>query len=223
MPSSISVFRRRQNLVDLTVRLRASVTGFRFSAAANFDSAFTAFQVVPNCGFRSRSVPAPDGVIGSQFRDECRFVFAPSDYSASVIAVRDGFPFYVRVEPRNANGTFGPPEAMQIILPYSTVPNRAVILHGTAPAASPTGAVEVNLPGLCDDFTIKNQSTGSNLFISFDHGTSTGPAGPEFLVSPGQVLDMDFANASRVFVRGGTAGSAELYSVFTQKTQPLNL
>lgn len=223
MPSSISVFRRRLGLVELTVRKRAGVTGFRFSAAANFDAPFTAFQTVPNYGVRSVTAPSSNGVIGSQFRDECRFVFSPLDYTATVPAVRDDIPFYVRIEPQLADGTFGPPEPMQIIIPYDTVPNPAVILHGVATGVVPSAAVEINLPGLCNDFTIKNVSTGANLFVSFAHGTATGAQGPEYLVGPVGILEMDYANAARVFVRGGTAGAAEMYAVFTRKTQPLNL
>ncbi len=223
MPSSISVFRRRLGLVELTVRRRAGVTGFRFSAAANFDSSFATFQVVPNYGYRSRTAPPANGVIGSQFRDECRFVFNPLDYTVAVPAVRDDIPFYVRVEPQLANGTFGPAESMQIVLPYDTTPNPAVVMRGVATAAVPSAAFEIGLPGLCADFTVKNVSTGSNLYVSFSHQTATGAAGPEYLVGPAGTLEMDYPNASRLFIRGGTGGSAEMYAVFTRKTQPLNL
>lgn len=223
MPSSISVVRRRVGLVDLTVRQRTGVTGFRFSAASNFDGSFTAFQTVPNYGLRSLSVQTKNEAIGDQFRGQCRFVFSPLDYTASFPAVRDDIPFYVRIEPQNADGTFGPAEAMQIVLPYDTAPNPAVILHGIATGVIPSAAVEINLPGLCNDFTIRNVSTGANLFVSFAHGTATGAAGPEYLIGPVGILEMDYANASRLFVRGGTAAAAEMYAVFTRKTQPLNL
>jgi hypothetical protein len=223
MPSSISVSRRRQGLVELTVPRRAGSTGFRFSAAANFDAPFTAFQVVPNYGLRSKSAPQADGVIGHQFRDECRFVFVPSDYTVAVPAVRDDLPFYVRIEQMNPNGTFGSPEGMQIVLPYNTVGNPAVVLHGTAVATGVTGSLEINLPGVCEDFTIKNGSTGANLFVSFGDNAGTGPVGPEYLVTQGDDLNLNYAAASRLYVRGGTAASAEVYAVCTRKTQPLNL
>ncbi len=223
MPSSISVYRRRQGLVELTVPVRAGSTGFRFSAAANFDSPFSAFQTVPNYGLRSKSAPLSDGAIGDPFRDKCRFVFVPSDYTAAVPAVRDDLPFYVRIEQMNPNGTFGSPEGMQIVLPYNTVPNHALVLHGTAVATGATGAVEINLPGVCEDFTIKNGTSGANLFVAFGAGAGTGPVGPEFLVSNGDDLNLTDAAASRLYVRGGTGGSSEVYAICTQKTQPLNL
>ena len=94
---------------------------------------------------------------------------------------------------------------------------------GTSEGAVPSAAFEINLPGLCNDFTIRNVSTGSNLFVSFSHQTATGAAGPEYLVGPAGILEMDYANAARLFVRGGTGGSAEMYAIFTRKTQPLNL
>jgi len=228
MPSSVSVFRRRTGLAVLTVRQRPGVTGFRFSAAQNFDGAFTAFQIVPSYGFRSLSVRNSDAPIGDQFRGQTVFVFNPSDYSAAVPAVRDDVPFYVRVEAQLPGGVYGPPESMQIILPYSSVPNPPVILRGVAPAGLGytggvvTGALEINLPGLCTDFVVRNQSTGSQLFLAFDRGTSTGPGGPEYQVAPGAELSMDYANAGRVFLRGGTGGSADVEAVFTRRTQPLN-
>lgn len=223
MPSSISVFRRRQGLVELTVPRRPGSTGFRFSAASNFDATFTAFQVVPNYGLRSRSAPQTDGVVGSQFRDECRFVLVPSDYTVAVPAVRDDLPFYVRIEQMAPDGTFGVPEGMQIVLPYNTVGNPALVLHGTATATGVTGAMEINLPGVCEDFTIKNGSSGSNLFVSFGDNAGTGPVGPEYLVANGDDLNLNYAAASRLYVRGGTAAAAEVYVICTRKTQPLNL
>ncbi len=226
MPSSVSVFRRRTGLVVLTVRRRPGVTGFRFSAAQNFDGAFTAFQTVPNYGFRSLSVRNANAPIGAPFRDECVFVFSPADYSATVPAVRDDVPFYVRIEAQLPGGAFGAPESMQIVLPYSSVPNPAVILRGVAPAGLGytggvvTGSLEIGLPGLCSDFVVRNQSTGSQLFLAFDRGTSTGPGGPEYQIGPGAEVSLDYAYAARVFLRGGTGGSADVEAVFTRKTQP---
>ncbi len=222
MPSSISVLSRRVGLVDLGVRQRTGVTGYRFLAASNFDGVFTVFQTVGVGGFRSPSAQTFNAPIGSQFRGWTRFVFSPLDYAATFPAVRDDVPFYVRIQPVLAGGVFGPVEAMQIVLPYSTVPNRAVLLRGTATAAGPTASMEINLPGLCTDFNIRNGSSGTRLFVGFDRATSTGFAGPEYMVAPGASLEMDYPQASRVFIRG-ESGSAEIYAVLTQKTQPLNL
>jgi hypothetical protein len=229
MPSSVSVLRRVAGLIVLAVRQRPGVTGFRFSAAANFDSPFIAFQTVPSYGFRSPGAQTSVAPIGSPHRGSCVFAFSPSDYSSSVPAVRDDVPFYVRIEPRLQGGAFGTPEPMQIILPYSPVPNPPVIIRGVAPAGLGytggvvTGALEICLPGLCTDFVVRNQSTGSQLFLSFDRGVSTGPGGPEYQVGPGGEFSTDYANASRVFLRGGTGGSADVEAIFTRKTQPLNL
>lgn len=206
-------------LVDLTVRQRPGVIGFRFSAASNFDSSFTAFQTVPNYGYRSATAPQPDDV-GSQFRDQCRFLFNPSDYTASVPAVRDDLPFYVRLEPQNPDGSFGAAEAMHLVLPYAPGPNRSVVLHGFAPtAASATGAREIQLPQLCNDFLIKNQSTGAALNVAFERGQGNGP---EYRVDPGKDLTLDYTTIYELFVRGESGSAAELYAVLTVKNNPFS-
>lgn len=219
MPRSISVVRRRVGVVDLTVRLRANVTGFRFSAASNFDGAFTAFQTVPNAGLRSASITDAQAgrSIGSQFRDECRFVFNPSDYTSGVAAVRDDTPWFIRLEPRNPDGSFGTAEAMHMIMPYSSGPKRAVMLSGTVPAGADLSAsLEIQLPMQCNDWIIRNTG-GALMYVAFERGAV---AGPEFALEPAPTSFLDYGRVytvvTQLFIRGN-GGTTTMTSTFSER------
>jgi hypothetical protein len=129
MPRTISITRRRTNLVDLNVRRRAGVSGFEFSAATSFGTAFSVFQTISNDGMqvldtgtppRSVNVPIP----GSQHRGMTRFVFDPTVYTATIPAIVDSAPFAIRIRPVLAAGGFGPYEEMCMVLPYDQMPSQ---------------------------------------------------------------------------------------------------
>jgi hypothetical protein len=217
MPRSISIVRRKANLVDLTIRKRAGITGFRFGAAVNFDAAFTTFITVPNYGLKSPSVPDV-GYVGDQFRDMVRFLFDPSDYVATAPALVDGAPFYLRVESRNPNGSFNPPEAMHLVLPPPVQPNRSFLIRGTVPAgASLANSLEIQLPTQCNDFEIQNDG-GAPLFVAFE------PTGAEYQVIPVTTAFRSFeqftTSVSQVFLRGA-GGSTTMSSVWTQRNNEM--
>lgn len=215
MARSISVVRRKPDLVDLTVRKRDGITGFRFSAATNFDTAFTAFATVPNYGLVSRSVPQTAVVsAGSQFRDHARFVFDPADYVATASALVDTDPFFLRIESRNPDGSFNAAEAMHLILPATPgpAPNRAFHLRGTVPsAASLAAALEIQLPMQCTDFEIQNDGAAI-MFLAF------APTGAEYQLSPVssifRAFDQVRTAVSQVFMRG-SGGTTTISSIWT--------
>jgi len=218
MSRSISVYRRKDNLVDLLVRHRAGKTGFRFGAASNFDAAFTTFATVPNYGLRSPSVPeAYAGSVGGQFRDQARFIFDPADYVATAAALIDTAPFFLRIEARNPDGSFDTPEAMHLILPPPIEPRRAINLRGTIPiGASLATALEIQLPGQCNDFSIMNDG-GANMFVAFH------PTGGEYQIFPvtGEFWTMEqyLTSISQIFVRGN-GGTTTASMNFTLKNDP---
>jgi hypothetical protein len=226
MPRSISVTRRRPNLIDLNIRRRAGVIGFEFGVADNFDAAFAPFQLVPNTGMqildtsnppRSVNVPVP----GSQHRDLVRFVFDPDVYTATVPALVDNTPFFVRVRPQLADGTYGPYEAMHMVLPYNPSPHRAVHLYGVvAQAADLAHSLEIQLPMQCNDIEISNDGN-ANLWISFD-----GNTGAEFLISPVTAIfksmEQFITSPYQMFVRGD-AGATNLNAILTLKNNPIGL
>ena len=213
MPRSISIVRRKANLVDLTIRRRTGITGFRFGASPNFDAAFVAFATVPNYGIKSPSVPdVAAGYVGSQFRDQMRFLFDPADYVATAPALVDTDPFYLRVESQNPDGTFNAPEAMHLVLPASSNPNRPFIIRGTVPnLASLALSIEIQLPMQCNDFDIQNDGAAP-LFLAFE------PTGAEYQVLPVSAAFRAFeqyvTSVSQVFLRGA-GGSTIISSAWT--------
>lgn len=219
MARSISVYRRKDNLVDLLVRHRTGKTGFRFGAASNFDAAFTTFAVVPNYGLRSPSVPeAYAGSVGDQFRGQARFIFDPVDYVATATALIDVNPFFLRIEARNPDGTFDAPEAMHLILPPPVEPNRIINLRGTVPVgASLATALEIQLPGQCNDFEILND--GAAIMFAAFH-----PTGGEYQVDPVtssfRAFEQQITSVSQVFVRGA-GGTTTASMVFTLRNNQI--
>lgn len=213
MARSISIYRRKPNLVDLLIKRRDGKTGFRFGAAANFDGAFTAFATVPNYGIKSKSVPdVHAGNVGNQFREHVRFLFDPADYVATAAALVDGNPFFLRVEARNPDGSFDAPEAMHLVLPPPIEPNRIINLRGTVPTGgSLAAALEIQLPYQCDDFEILNDGAAI-MFVAFH------PTGGEYQVDPVtasfRAFEQQFSSVSQVFVRG-SGGTTTASLAFT--------
>jgi hypothetical protein len=219
MSRSLSLYRRKTNLVELLLRQRAGKTGFRFSAAPNFDAASVAFATVPNYGVRSPSVPEI-GVVGSQYRDQVRFIFNPADYFATAPALVDTNPFFIQVEAQNPNGTFDAKEAMHMVLPPEmATPNRVIALSGTAPSAADiSGSLEVQLPMQCIDFEFENLDNAKDLYVAFE------PTGGEYLIPPlttdGYTLAQQLSSVSQIFVRGGGA-SVAFRAVFTLRNNEI--
>lgn len=225
MPRSISVTRRKPNLVDLNIRRRSGVVGFEFGAATNFDAAFTAFQYVSNDGTqkldtsaspRSVNVPIP----GSQHRDLVRFVFDPTVYTATVPAVDDTTPFFIRVRPQLASGAFGAYEAMHLLMPFNPSPHRAINLHGTvAQAVSLAGSLEIQFPAQCNDIEISNDG-GADLWIAFER------PGVEFRLQPAtsifKSLEQFITSPYQIFLRGA-GGPTQLNAILTLKNNTIGL
>lgn len=216
MARYLSVYRRRVNLVDLFLNARPNAAYYTFKASTNFDAAFTSFQDVPAIGFRSPSV-VDTGFTDSQFRGKTRFIFNPADYTTGVPAVDDTKPFYVLISQVDLDGTVNADEAMHLILPYSSQPNRPIILVGDAPmAADITGSVEIQLPMQCQNFKFQ-VDVGSNLMVAFE------PTTPEFVVYPITVnfitYDQQYPSFSQVFMRG-VGGVSTLSASFAMRNNP---
>jgi hypothetical protein len=226
MARYLSLYRRRPNLVDINLQsgpyapmaigLAAGkvAASYDFYVGQNFDTgAFTKFQNVPaSGGYTSPALSAPgvsiafDGEQFSQSRTPylTRFRFAPSDYTGAglpftVQSVSDSTPFWLQVIQNNLDGTSNTKTAPQLILPYSSQPNRPVLLSGTAPNG-PTTPLEIQLPMQCDNLQVQNTSTSTNLMVAFE------PGGPYFTVYQASVdglnLYSTYPAASQLFVYG---------------------
>jgi hypothetical protein len=218
MARSISIYRRKPNIVDLLVRKRAGKIGFRFSAAANWDSAvFTAFATVPNQGLKSKNVQQV-GSVGSQFKDHVRFLFDPDDYTATVAAVDDSKIFYIRLEAQNPDGSFDAAEAIHVVLTPPVQPNRPFILRGLVPSgASLANSLELQLPYQFNDWEIQNDG-GADAYVAFD------PTGAEYRVQPASTNFRSFeqfvTSISQIFMRGA-GGATTISAIFTQRNNEM--
>ncbi len=220
MPRTLSLHRRRANLVDLTIQSQPGVGSYQFQAATNFDSSFTTFDTVPVAGKISKT--AVDLAIGgsSGFRGFTRFVFDPADYVIS--GVSETVPMFLRYKPIPVFGagvspTPGTASAIHMVLPYSSVSDRPLVLSGTAPAgASIANSLELQLPAQCRNLQV--QVNGSvDLYIAFE------PGGTEMLVP---ALSTSFINLSlispivtQIFVRGDNLAT-QFNAVMSLKNNP---
>jgi hypothetical protein len=220
MARSISIYRRRPNLVDLFVRQRPDIGSFQFKAGTNFDDAAPAlFETVPSRGMKSISVPDDTGLVDSQFKGMTRFRFNPADYTVAVPAVNDSKNMFIKIAPVTTAGVVGPDEAYHMILPFAPVgPQRSIVIHGVAPnVAALANSLELQLPMLCNNFEFQ-VDTGNNLCVAFD------PAGAEWIVYPVAGNFVNFAkvypNISQIFVRGDAATST-FTAIFTERNNPI--
>lgn len=212
MPRSISIYRRRANLIDMNWPLRLNIRSYILKFASNFDSAFAPFANIPAAGFKSKTV-TDSGLTSEQFRGKTRIIFNPVDFT-----IDDTKPIWLRVAPIDINGIVGADETMHLILPYAPPANRPIILYGTAPAAADiSGSLELQLPQQCKNITIQvdssdfaNYGTPADQIVPslFDLYVAFEPKGTEFRVP---TLSSQFTNfesvypaASQLFIRGNT-------------------
>ncbi len=119
MARSISVYRRRPGLIDLTLQsgvgsqipARATAASYDFYVSSNFDGTFTKFQRVPIAGYKSPSV-TDNSFSGESFSLSrtprlTRFTFNPSDYSTvfTGAGVSDLTPIWLRIVQNNQDGS----------------------------------------------------------------------------------------------------------------------
>ena len=208
---------------------------YSFYVGANFDTASpTLFQVVPaSGGYASPTTSLPGKNIafdGEQFSQSripflTRFKFAPSDYQTSGLVntafttagVTDLTPFWLTLVQTNMDGSTNTVTAPHLILPYSSQPNRTILLAGTAPSGSSlSSSLEIQLPQQVNNIQIQNNGTHP-LMVAFE------PTGPEFTVNisnTGANLNFyeNYTSTSQIFVRG-SGGSTAFNMVASIKNQ----
>ena len=133
--------------------------------------------------------------------------------------INDATPIWLQIVQKNKDGTSNTAEAPQLIQPYSSQPNRTVILSGTAPLAGTIySSLEIQLPMQVNNVQIQNN--GSNpLFVAFE------PTGPEWEVYPvGTAPNLNFYEtytaSSQLFVRA-TTGSTTFNFIGALRNNPL--
>jgi len=164
MSRSLSLLRRRLNLVDLSLQARPGIGSYQFYKSINFDVAFTLFDTIPASGKASATV-AQTGYADSNYRGQTRFLFNPTDYS-----IDDIKPFWVQIKQVSLAGVVGPAEAMHLVLPYSSQPNRTVALSGGAPTGTTIAdSLELQLPMQCNNLRVQTDGA-TDLLIAFEPG-----------------------------------------------------
>lgn len=198
MDRTLSVIRRRPNLVDALVPFVYGVAGYRLKYAQNFDSAiWTTLMTSTNVGYRDPAVnPSVIDVQPTQGR--VRIIFNPATYS-----ITDTLSFWVELFHVAAGGAETQMSAPTLLLPDSAHHGiHQVTIHGNAPsAADSTGSLQLDLPRLMSDYRIHNEAADRNLFVA------TEQDGPEQQLRPDTFpQSSSFSSTqSSIWVRGGGA------------------
>jgi hypothetical protein len=213
MARIFSVYRRKNNLVDLNWPIEPGIASYKMYFSANFDTAMpTQFDTVPLTGKQSLTV-LNNGFTDNQFRGKTRFLFNPDDYASS--GLDDTKPIYVSLVPVNFAGVSGTASSLHLILPYSPEPNRALILNGNAPSPGP---LEIQLPMLVHNMIFTNLDAGNTLNVSFE------PTGPAYEVGPlattSSIYPSTYPNASQLFI-AGAGGSVAINVLASIRNNPV--
>ena len=196
MARSLSLVRRRTNLIDLTLQARPGIGSYQFFSTTNFDFASVLFETVPAYGKASSTV-ANNSYGDGNYKNQTRFLFNPADY-----ALNDASPIWIQIAPVTVAGVVGATEALHLILPYNSQPNRSVVVAGTAPnAADVAGSLELQLPMQCNNMRVQVDGI-PNLHLAFDR------SGPEQIVTSVVAVSKTFDSFYQVFVRGAGATTA---------------
>lgn len=130
----------------------------------------------------------------------------------SLLSLDDAAPFYMKIVPVDVDGTVGIPSAMLLVLPYSSTPNRSVVLVGDVVS---TG-VEIQLPMRVNDWGIVNTSKTVELMVRLE------PNEAEVSIGPGASSESRriYTNISQLFIRGngGTSSMSMMLTLLNQET-----
>lgn len=199
MARTISVTRRRANLVDMCLPTRANVASYQVFGSSNFDVATTQFATFPATGFRSKTVP-DIGMADSQWRGLTRFLFNPADYTTVLAAIDDTKPFWIQLKQVGVDGTVGAAEGLTLIPPYMGSGYVPLVVKGSAAAgAALANSQEINLPGYAKSITLTNNEAvaGNSLFVAFS------PLGPEITIPATTSYANLFGETPTLYIRGG--------------------
>lgn len=198
MNRTINVFRRRPALVDMMVPLTAGVETYRLKWALNFDGAFAAIIDAPAAGFFDESIDRGKVDAQPSTGRSVRITFNPDTFS-----ITDENSFWVQLFHVPAGGPEAAVSAPSLVLPESAHRGIGIVtIKGNAPNAAAGSALQLDLPGMMQDFRVFNQTAAAAyLFVS------TEEDGPEQEVRPPPASPYTSLMASQgsIWVRGGGA------------------
>lgn len=216
MPTIPRLTSRYERFVELVLRDRSDLGGYRLSAANTLDTAFsgatTMFTVARNSSYRSKNI-RKRGLGRTQYetRGLTWVFYDPEDFWVGGGTLpHDADTGYLRVEEQNLDGTFRPAGPI-LVVPHPsffTTTRPSLIVNGTAPNVAatatgvpPTGALNFVLPRFADSVTLRNTGAAT-LFLAVDPGQTEIP------IAAGTTLTLPDGAVSQLFVRGNGAISA---------------
>jgi hypothetical protein len=179
-------------LTGLTGMTTASVGHYLTLTGAATASNNGAFQITAYVSATSVKIANPAGVFPDANSGSISWVES--------IGVSDTTPLWIQIVQNNLGGGSNPAEAPFLILPYSSQPNRAILLSGNAPSATTIySSLELQLPMQVNNIQIQNNG-GADLYVAFE------PTGPEFTVNPVSTSALNiyetYVASAQLFVRG---------------------
>lgn len=209
MARSLSIVRRKLNLISVSVPRVDNVESYTFKYATNFDTSLTTIQTIPAAGFASKSVVLSEVDSSYDRGRTTKFIFCPSDYS-----IDDTKQIFLTVAVKQLGAAVGPDSAVHLVTPYSQIPNRNIILKGSAKsAANISGSTEIQMPQQCSNLNMQVNGT-NNVWVGFEQG------GGEYRVAPQSLEFLNFSQIlpvfTQLFVRAESADTA-FSAVFSVK------
>lgn len=196
----LSLLRRRAGLIDIGILRDPLAKTYDIKASYAFDTSTATIVTIGMDGARSKTVTDDQARPGDNSnRAWTRLVFNPADYKISSVAIDDTKPLWIQFTQTNFD-TSTTTSPLQLILPYSTIQNRMVVLNGTAPnVVSQATATHLLMPQVCDGLQLSN--TGAvDLYISFELN------GPEFQLAAQTnqftPFSVNYPSFTEIWVRG---------------------
>jgi hypothetical protein len=197
MNRTLSVTRRRPNVVDMVVPFVYGVDLYRLKGATNFDGVFAQFLDSTNVGFLDPAINQATLEV-QQTQGRVRIVFDPATYS-----ITDTSSFWVELYHVAPGGAETQVSAPSLILPESAHHGiHQITLHGAAPnGADSSHSLQLDLPRLMSDFRIRCESAvgGNALFVATEENGAEQQLMPDTFPQYMSLL----ATQGSLWVRGG--------------------
>ena len=208
MNRTLSVIRRRTNLVDCVVPFVYGVDKYRLKWNANFDGAFAQFLDSSNVGFLDPAVNQAT-IDVQQTTGQVRIVFDPATYH-----IPDSAHIWLELWHVAPGGAETQMSAPSLVLPESAHHGiHQVTIHGGAPnAPTSAGSLQIDMPRLMDDIRIHSEAPvgGNYLYVATEEG------GAEQEIRPDTFAQYQSLRATQgsLWVRGG-GGVVNFSAIFT--------
>tara|TARA_Y100000310_G_C20572324_1_gene758687 strand:- start:454 stop:1131 length:678 start_codon:yes stop_codon:yes gene_type:complete len=198
---------RHPGIVNLAIRNRAGIVGYRLNAAVDLDTAYTAptamITVPKNATFRSATLRQKKiGSVPESNRGLTRIVYDPSDFVSAAIPGDSDISF---LNLQEESGVGFLPRGPILVVPPSgflAAGRRNLILNGTAPNVSglannlpPQDAMRIVFPRYVDTLVIHADGTQA-IALSFGQGLQ------EISITAGQSMSFGEVGTDEIYLRG---------------------